>query len=463
MSKEIISLLQLNQQISHTIGHNFAFPVWIRAEIAEFRVNQNGHCYLDLVEKSAESEQIVARSKAIIWAYTFRMLKPYFETSTGITLTSGLKVLVQVSVEFQEVFGLSLIIRDIDPAYTLGDLEQRKKEVIHKLKLEGVFDMNRELEFPVVAQRIAIISSPTAAGYEDFIHQLQNNRYGIKFYLKLFPAIMQGDNTPVSIIKSLDKIFEYSAFFDVVVIIRGGGASIDLISFDDYWLAYHIAQYPIPVLTGIGHERDKSVADLVAHSSLKTPTAVAEFLINEALQLLESINQYSESLGEYAKNGLISNRIKLTVLTSTVNSKVIQLVNNEKYRINRLFNEIPRETKFLFQKNKNKITGHVNLMKQLLLQTLGKEKNSLNEKRKQIKILSRSNLKHHKGMLLYFDKSNQLYNPLELLQRGYTLTYLDGKLIKDGHQLKVGNIIDTRFRDITVKSIVGEPNNQESE
>jgi exodeoxyribonuclease VII large subunit len=270
-----ISLIELQTQVKTGIRTMFPGIYWIIAEISEMNTNQSGHCYLELIEKSTESEQIIAKAKATIWAFTFRMLKPYFESVTGQRFSTGIKVMLSVSIEFHELYGFSLNVKDIEPNYTVGDLTRKKQEIIKQLQDEGVFHLNKELEFPIVPQRIAVISSETAAGYGDFVHQLKTNRYGFKYYIKLFKAYMQGEEAEKSIINALDQIFESLEKFDIIVIIRGGGSQADLNCFNSYWLAYHITQFPLPVLTGIGHERDQTIADLVAFNNLKTPTAVA--------------------------------------------------------------------------------------------------------------------------------------------------------------------------------------------
>jgi len=272
-----LTLSELNKQIGDVLESAFPKGVWVVGEISELKENRNGHCYLELIEK--QGIEIVARSRATIWSYTYRMLKPYFETSTGQLFTSGIKILVQVSVEFHAAYGLSLNIKDIDPVYTVGDMAMQRREIVDRLKTEGVFEMNKELQLPLVPQKIAVISSATAAGYQDFVNQLDNNKQGFVFYIKLFQATMQGTETAPSIMAALERIFGYDDFFDAVVIIRGGGATADLSSFDNYDLAYFVTQFPLPVITGIGHEKDDTIVDLVAHTRLKTPTAVAEFFI----------------------------------------------------------------------------------------------------------------------------------------------------------------------------------------
>ena len=272
---EPISLYELNRQIKSVIKNATEPAYWVFAEISELKINVSGHCYIELVEKDEKTENLKARSRATIWSSTFRMVSSYFESSAGINLSPGIKIMVRVTVDFHELYGLSLNIIDIEPSYTVGELARKKQEIINRLIQEGVFDMNRELEFPRLPKRIAVISSETAAGYGDFTDQLLNNEYDFQFHLKLFPAYMQGEDAENSIIHALEDIHRYENFFDVVVIIRGGGSQADLSCFNNYRLALHVVQFPLPILTGIGHEQDETIVDLVAHSQLKTPTAVA--------------------------------------------------------------------------------------------------------------------------------------------------------------------------------------------
>ena len=281
MPGEKRSLSELLGQVKGALEKELPDHYWVIAEIMELR--ENRHCYLELIEKSEENDSLLAKVRATIWASRYDMLRPFFEASTGSPLKSGIKILCKASVEFHPLYGLSLNITDIDPSYTLGDLARKKQEVIQRLRKEGVFDMNRELLFPLVPQRIAVISSETAAGYGDFSESILHNSHGFHFHTTLFPAVMQGDEAPASISSAMEKIYESESDFDCVVIIRGGGSKADLESFNHYDLAYFITQFPLPVITGIGHERDESVADMVAHHGLKTPTAVAEFLVDQLL------------------------------------------------------------------------------------------------------------------------------------------------------------------------------------
>lgn len=273
---ESVSLYELNSRIRQSVEEAFPSPVWVRAEISELKENANGHAYLELVEK--DGNRIVAKTKAMCWRNTYAMLKPFFREKTGQPLAVGMKVLFACEVNFHEQYGFSLLINDVDPAFTLGDMARQRQETIRRLRQEGVFDMNRSLTVPPLPQRIAVISSATAAGFGDFEHQLKRNEQGYVFYTHLFPAVMQGERTSSSIIAALERIYVHAELFDVVVIIRGGGATADLNSFDNYELATNCAQFPLPIITGIGHLRDTCVLDMVANVCAKTPTAVAEYL-----------------------------------------------------------------------------------------------------------------------------------------------------------------------------------------
>ncbi|MBR2200222.1 MAG: exodeoxyribonuclease VII large subunit [Bacteroidales bacterium] len=279
---QAISLYGLTTLIRRTIDQGLPSAYIVVAEIQSLSVNRSGHAYLDLVEKSEGGDQIIAQARATIWASQFRMIRAYFESTTGRQLQSGIKIMVKAKVTFHEIYGLSLNITDILPEYTAGEIAMQRQRTINQLKSEGVFDMNKGLALPRLVQRIAVISSATAAGYGDFVKQLQGNQYGYKFFTTLFEASVQGDGAASSIIQQLDIIAELRDQYDCVAIIRGGGSKTDLTCFDQLSICQHVCQFPLPVITGIGHDRDESIADLVANTPLKTPTAVAQFLIDRA-------------------------------------------------------------------------------------------------------------------------------------------------------------------------------------
>ncbi len=449
-----ITLYQLNNQIKSHLSNAFSDEIWVIAEISELRQTQTGHCYLELIEKNENTDQITAKARATIWAYTFRMLHPYFKTSTGQTLSSGIKVLIKVSVEFQEIYGYSLNIKDIDPTYTLGDMARRKKEVIDKLKQEGVFDMNRDLLFPEIPKTIALISSPTAAGYEDFVNQLDNNSQGYKFHHKLFPAIMQGNQAEASIIETLEKIYAHEDIFDVVVIIRGGGSTSDLNCFDTYALAQNIAQFPIPVISGIGHERDESVVDMVANVKVKTPTAAAEFLID----CFDECEAYHEGLQENFIAGvqdiLIESTDRLQMLSQKFTPQVRQILANKTNQLDMARQSIIASGKSLLRNSKHQLQTYSFDLKLNIKHLLDMEQMNLNQFLLKQRNVSRRFFNKYKHQLELFEQSAKYADPENILKKGYTLTLSQGKIVKDVSQLKEDDIIETKFAKGSVESQV---------
>lgn len=280
IEQENISLLELQEMIGDSLRGSFSDTLWLRAEISELKQNPSGHCYLTLVENDPDSGRLAAKASAIIWASTYRSLKPYFRLSTGSDLAVGMNVLVKVQVQYSQLYGLSLIIYDIDPSFTAGALELEKQRTIARLKEEGLFDLNSMLPLPRLPRSFAVITSDTAAGWRDFRNHLLGNDFDYKFKLELFAAVMQGSEAPTSVVKALDRVAERMDEFDAVLIMRGGGGAMDLACFDDYEMASNIAQFPLPVLTGIGHDHDYHVADMVAHTYVKTPTALADNIID---------------------------------------------------------------------------------------------------------------------------------------------------------------------------------------
>ena len=279
MKMKTITLYELNSLVRQTIEIGLPKSYWVEAEISELREN-GGHCYLELIEKDKRYNTPIAKASARCWRQTWGMVKPYFENTTGQQLKAGMKVLIEVYAQFHEAYGFSWIISDIDPNYTLGDMARKRQEIIKRLKEEGVFDLNKQLDLPLFSQRIAVISSKSAAGYGDFANQLYVNQYGYYFEAELFAATMQGEDVERSIIKALNAINDRCDDFDCVVIIRGGGATSDMSGFDALELAENVANFPLPIITGIGHDRDECILDMVSHTRVKTPTAAAALLID---------------------------------------------------------------------------------------------------------------------------------------------------------------------------------------
>ncbi|NOU61349.1 exodeoxyribonuclease VII large subunit [Marinifilum caeruleilacunae] len=458
MSNKGISLFQLNNRIKGVLNDAFESEIWIVAEISELRYNQNGHCYLELVEKDEETDKIIAKARATIWSYTFRMLKPYFETSTGQRFSSGIKVLIQVSIEFQEIYGYTLNIKDIDPSYTLGDIARRRREILNRLEEEGVLDMNKEIDFPDIPKCIAVISSPTAAGYEDFANQLENNLSGYKFHYKLFPAIMQGNQAEESIIEALDRINEYEEVFDLVVIIRGGGSTADLNCFDNYWLAFNIAQFPLPVISGIGHERDETIVDIVANVRVKTPTAAAEYLID----CFDEKQAYHERLQEEFYTGvneiLLEASENLNYLSNKFSPMVKSILEKKSNQLLLAREKLIGSAKQLTRSHSYTLENQKSKLKHGVEHRLVHEKNHAKNLQSKIGIRVGRLLENQKHKLVLHEQSVKYLNPENILQKGYTLTLKDGKIVKDIRSLSVNDSIETRFKDGSVESEIQKVN-----
>ena len=405
---EAITLLELNGRVKSTLQFEMPDAYWVQAEISSISPSGQGHCYLELVQKDATGRNFLAKAKANIWRGTWLKLKPYFEAETGESLKVGMKVLLQVTVTFHEVYGYSLVVQDIDPTYTMGDMARRRKEILEQLAKDGVIGLNQELEIPVLPNRIAVISSATAAGWGDFRDQLANNIYGFRFYVKLFPALMQGDDVERSVIAALDAVASRSDEFDIVVIIRGGGAVSELSCFDSYNIAYNIANFPLPVITGIGHERDDTVADVVAHTKVKTPTAAAEFIINRVFDSASELEN----------------------MTRRMSDAIAERMNSENIRIERLSQKLPS----LFAVLK---TRQEQILETIWIRSQNGVRNLLTAQSHKLEI---------------WDKSIAAADPVTILKRGYSLTRLNGRVVKGASELKKGDRLTTAFADGSVES-----------
>ncbi len=451
---EKISLTELQLIIKDSLYLSMPGMYWVTAEIAEIKENFAGHCYLELIDKQSDEKNIRARIKAIIWSNRYSFLRSFFENITGQPLREGLKILVKVKIEYHQIYGLSLIISDIDPAFTIGDMAMKRQMIIKRLGDEGIFDMNKEVEFPVLTQRIAIISSKNAAGYTDFINHLKGNSYGYVFFTALFESAMQGADTEADVVNALYRISENIELFDAVAIIRGGGSQTDLSWFDNYNIAYHVTQFPLPVLTGIGHEKDQSVTDMVAYLSLKTPTAVADFLVNSMseaeghlTEMSDRIIEKSRIIIETYRTLLESDRMKLIPVATLMISEfkallsgnIIELINTGKELISKAARVPSNQLTRLTHSARSLISGHrssIDIKKQ-------------NLKSSTIGLTGRINVK-----IQGLENSLGILSPENVLKRGYTITSLNGKIIKQSALLKDDDLIDTIFRDGTVKSRV---------
>ena len=405
---ETLSLLELNGRVKSTIQFEMPDAYWVQAEISSISPSGQGHCYLELVQKDATGRSFLAKAKANIWRGTWLKLKPYFEAQTGETLKVGMKVLLQVTVTFHEVYGYSLVVQDIDPTYTMGDMARRRKEILEQLTKDGVIGLNKELEIPDLPNRIAVISSATAAGWGDFRNQLDGNIYGFRFYVKLFPALMQGDDVERSVISALNAVAARRDDFDLVVIIRGGGAVSELSCFDSYNLAFNIANFPLPVITGIGHERDDTVADVVAHTKVKTPTAAAEFIINRVFDTATRLEDLTRRMGDAVQDRM----------------------NSENVRIERLSQKLPSLFAVLKARQEQ-------LLETVWIRSVNGVRNLLTAQTHKLEIV---------------DKTLSAADPAVILKRGYSLTRAGGRVVKCASDLKRGDRLTTVFADGSVES-----------
>ena len=410
MEEQALSLYELNGLVKRTIRDRMSETYWVQAELSDVRSNYSGHCYLEFIQKDASGNNLIAKARGTIWSNIYKMLKPYFEQETGQAFASGIKVLVRVSVDFHELYGYSLTVLDIDPTYTVGDMERKRREILRLLEEEGVIDLNKELEMPVLPQRIAVISSATAAGYGDFCNQLSNNPRGYGFHTELFPAIMQGERVEESIIAALDAIYARLEAFDVVVIIRGGGATSDLSGFDTYELAANCAQFPLPIITGIGHERDDTVIDLIVHTRVKTPTAAAAFLVACMDQVADRLDNLSFRLQQGVRNRLLWEHRRIEGLKQRIPSAVYKRISEAKYGLLAANRDLQMATRQFLSMKKHRL--------ELLQQRLN---DALPEKQ---------------------------------LARGYSITLKNGKAVKDASALKEGDTLVTLLYKGKVESVI---------
>lgn len=454
IEQQALSLFELMSGVKDALKSAFASPVWVIAEITECNMNRTGHCYLELVEKSQSSDKLVAKAKATIWSGVCTRLFPYFESVTGETLHVGMKVLVRVTVEMHEAFGFSLNIQDIDAQYTLGDIAQQRAKVIAQLAADGVIDMNRQLPLPLVIQRIAVISSDTAAGWGDFQKQLADNPYGYDFSVELFPSQMQGDGAADSIIDAFNQIFSRLDEFDAVAIMRGGGSKSDLSCFDQYLLAYNAAQFPLPVITGIGHERDDSVLDLVACVRLKTPTAVAAFLIEKAASFENLLEEKCQSVFDAAMAMIDSNiqRIEhdchmfaivsgncisrkqelLSRYEMSTKVAVLRYFDAQQYRIDAICQNLRLLPKLNVQNDENVIAQIEQRFKLALVSFFDKKQKHLEQ----------------------LEQTNNHLNPQNVLKRGYAIVRSGGKAVKSPRQVNSGDEISIQTIDGFIDGLV---------
>ena len=434
-----ITLYELNSLLREVIECEMSNEYWVEAELSECRESR-GHCYMELIQKDEQNATPIAKASAKCWASKWMIIRPYFERTTGQQLHAGMKVLLKVYAQFHEAYGFSWIVTDIDPTYTLGDMARKRQEIIRQLKEEGIFDLQKELQLPLFCQRIAVISSETAAGYGDFCNQLADNPYGFQFQTQLFPAIMQGDGVEQSIINALEQIFTRSEecgvrsenSFDAVVIIRGGGATSDMSGFDTLALAENVANFPIPIITGIGHDRDESILDMVSHTRVKTPTAAAALLIDHLKAVVDALDDAQDRLIHYCNSRLYTLNAQLTTLSEALPRLFSIVKTRHEARIETLHSRLVAAVRQGIITNQSKI-------------------NTIEER---LPILTDRRLMTEKHRLQLIEEKAKSLDPTLLLKRGYSMTMKDGKIIRDAATLHPGDEIETRLANGTVRSTV---------
>ena len=408
MSDKRLTLFELNHLVRDVLECEMPDEYWVEAELSECHESK-GHCYMELIQKDERNATPIAKADAKCWASKWMLIRPYFERTTGERLRAGMKVLLKVYPQFHEAFGFSWIVTDIDPTYTLGDMARKRQEIIRQLKEEGVFDLQRELELPLFCQHIAVISSESAAGYGDFCHQLSDNPYGFQFQTQLFPAIMQGEGVSQSIISALENIYNGQCF-DCVVIIRGGGATSDMSGFDTLSLAENVANFPLPIITGIGHDRDESILDMVSHTRVKTPTAAAAFLVDHLKGVLDTIEGAQSLITHYARQKLSTLQSQLATIQEILPKLFLAVKIRQDARIENLEARFP--------------------------------------------LLAERRLTAERHRLQLTEEKLKALDPQLLLKRGYSITLHNGKAVHNPLALKAGDEIETRLEKGTIKSII---------
>jgi len=450
-----ISLSELQSLIKKGIANSHPMPYWVVAEISELKVNYSGHCYLEIVEKGGENSVPKAKANAVIWKNHYAMIGSYFHTATGGNLCAGIKILVKVTVNYHELYGMSFQITDIEPSYTLGDIEAQRRETIERLKKEGIYDMNRETDLPAVLQRLAVISSVQAAGYQDFMNELGQNAPGYTYHISLFQSTMQGHETEESVISALDAIAEQMDDFDAVIVIRGGGSQSDLAAFNGYRLTSHLAQFPLPILTGIGHDKDQSVADLVAHTPLKTPTAVATFLTEHNMLFETEIHNMLDQIIEFAQDNLQNERHRLTEYGHALRSITTGFIHDTGRHLDDLLANIRYRAAMYLQEQKSHCRALATEVSRVPLQKLQATASSLTDKERRIADLTRFYLANQTNKLALLELKLEGKNPERILQMGYAIVRNTvGKAVKNIDDINPGDILTVQLQGGTAETEV---------
>lgn len=430
-----ISLSELQSRIRHSINASFPLPVWVCAEIAELKVNQSGHCYMELVEKGESDSVPKAKAQAVIWRNNFASVGAYFRITTGSELATGMKILAAVQVSYHELYGMSLVISDIDPTYTLGDWQAQRLKTIETLKRDGVWDMNRQLPVPPVFQKIAVISSATAAGYRDFINELNASPY--RFDTELFESLVQGNDAEDSIVTALYQIAEREEQFDAVIIIRGGGSQSDLACFNSYRLCSCVAQFPIPVITGIGHDKDQSVTDMVACQALKTPTAVADYFVEIATNLDALLNELDDTLNSEASKLLDTQLQRLAMLSQATARIATDVRHNVELRLQSLIARLANASSATIRMQSDRTANalaQTDMYARILLQRRGDQLTAL-------------------------ESTVRASSPERILSHGFAIVRANGHAISSAAQVAIGSTAEIELFKGKIKAKITDNGN----
>lgn len=445
------TLQELNEEIKSVLEDSFYDDIWVIAEINSITHHRSGHCYLNLIQKD-KNNKTLAEARATIWANRAAYISARFEMITGTPISLGMNVMLKVEVNFHPVYGLSFNVTDINPEYTLGDLERARREIIEKLILDGDFDLNKSLAIPPVIKNIAVISSPTAAGWGDFMNEISHNRYGYKFNIELFEAEMQGVNTEKTVVNAFKEIKKANRF-DIVAIIRGGGSKSDLSYFDNYEIAHTVTQFPIPVLSGIGHDRDESITDMVANLELKTPTAVATFIVDYNYKFECNINELMNDISAGVKEYISRQQLYINSISSSI-IKVKDRLNKNIEKLNITLSEIKNLFKLKIKsdsiRHKQIQENLERLPKQIITMNRMKVGNIINR----LILSSKNEISKCNESLSQLQHSIDLINPQNIIEKGYSISKINGKIITSKSSINEGDILETLIKNRIIRSKV---------
>ena len=451
---QYITLYELQSLIRQKINDSHPLPYWVAAEVSELKVNYSGHCYLELVEKGGDNAVPRAKANAVIWRNQYDMISAYFRTATGGDLQAGIKILAKVAVNYHELYGLSFQITDIEPSFTLGDIESQRRETIERLQKEGVYDMNRECELPEVMQRLAVVSSRNAAGFQDFMNELESNSYRYAYRVELFDSFMQGNETEESVIAALDAIAERMDCFDAVALIRGGGSQSDLGAFNSYRMCSHIAQFPLPVIAGIGHDKDKSVADLVARLSLKTPTAAAVALVEHNAEFEGLLDEYADDIAMFASGYLADEKARLSETGYLLKEAATKLVHGADYSLENIKGALESRSSVLFTEQRGRLKQLAASLASLPLRTIGLLQRNLTAMESSLLGDAASLLAAKSRELELLQGIVDARTPEKILKMGYAIVRSGGSLVRNVADAPPRTEVSVQLFDGTIEAEV---------